>query len=191
MKYWRLLIPVYTTLILSTSFISPQTVTWTPSELNSANTAKNVTYMDSVEKEIVMYCNLARMYPKRFTIIEVDGHYYGEDATSLSKELRSINVRTALLPDSVLASSASCFQQEQEKSGATGHKREKCSENFYAENCSYGRSNAKSVVMQLLLDEGIPSHGHRWNILGTEYTKIGVAFGEHKKFLNCAVLDFK
>jgi uncharacterized protein YkwD len=178
-------------LTLAVGFINQATPAWTPKELAAANTAKNVTYMDSVEKEIVMYCNLARMYPKRFAAIEVDGHYYGEDAVSLAKELRSITPRTALQPDSALTANANCFQVEQGKSGERGHLRKECTTDMRGENCSYGKSNALSVIMQLMVDEGIPSHGHRWNILNAGYTKIGVALGEHKTYFHSAVLDFK
>ena len=177
---------------LSLSFTPAVAPTWTQQELDAANTAKNVSYMDSTEQQIVMYCNLARLYPKRFAAIEVQDQYGGSEAESLLKDLKTIEPRTALLPDSGLTESATCFQLEQSKNGDTGHDRKKCSEGDYlGENCSYGMGTPRSVVMQLMIDEGIPSHGHRWNILDPRFSSIGVAFGNHKKYNKSAVIDFR
>lgn len=178
--------------LLSASFVADDKPAWTQAELDAANTAKNVSYIDSTGKEIIRYVNLARMYPKRFAAIEVQDQYGGADAASLLKDLKTIEPRTALQPDSALTISATCFQQEQDRNGETGHVRKKCAEGDYlGENCSYGMSTPRSIVMQLLIDEGISSHGHRWNILDPRFSRIGVAFGHHKKYNTSAVLDFR
>lgn len=59
------------------------------------------------------------------------------------------------------------------------------------ENISYGFNDARMIVIQLLVDDGVPSRGHRENILRPEYKKIGVAAGEHKKYDYMCVLDFQ
>lgn len=186
--------------VFCTAFL-PQIPAWTPEERAAANTARNVAYMDTVEKEIIMYCNLARLYPKKFSEIEV-ANYWGtkespnhyqnsENRKSLIRDLESMKPVAALQPDSLLTEMATCFQQELNKTGNTGHDRKICKEDYMAENCSFGKFTAKDVVMQLLIDEGIISLGHRKNILNIEYTKLGVAFGEHKVYRKCAVMDFK
>jgi uncharacterized protein YkwD len=56
----------------------------------------------------------------------------------------------------------------------------------YGENCSYGEGDPLGVVMQLLIDEDVPDLGHRFNILSTEYKRIGVSFAKHRKYgINC------
>lgn len=178
----------------------PQTETWTAEELKTANTAINSTFMDSTEREIVKYCNLARLYPKKFARLEVQ-NYIGsveqpeqyknsENRRSLIRDLNASKAAGALQPDSALTVMADCFQQELAASGKTGHDRKNCTEDYMAENCSFGKSTAKDVVLQLLIDEGVASLGHRKNILNEKYSKLGVAFGEHKKYRNCAVMDF-
>jgi uncharacterized protein YkwD len=58
------------------------------------------------------------------------------------------------------------------------------------ENCSYGISSAIGVVMQLLVDEGVRSLGHRENILDPAFNKIGVGFAPHGRYKTNCVLEF-
>jgi uncharacterized protein YkwD len=187
-------------LILSLGF-TQQTETWTAEEIAAANTARNCTFMDSTERDIVKYCNLARLYPKKFARLEVqnyigsveqpDQYRNSENKRSLILDLNASRACGAYLPDSSLTRMAECFQLELEASGKTGHDRKNCPEDYLAENCSFGKSTAKDIVLQLLIDEGIASLGHRKNILNEKYTLLGVAFGGHKKYRNCCVMDFR
>lgn len=199
MKKLQLLLP-FLIAVCCFSF-SQQTETWTNDELSAANTAANCTFMDSTERSIVKYCNLARLYPQKFSRLEVQNYngaaenpeqYKGsENKQSLIRDLKASKAKGALLPDSALERMADCFQLELAASGKTGHDRKNCTEDYLAENCSFGKSTAKDIVMQLLIDEGIASLGHRKNILNEKYTKLGVAFGDHKKYRKCAVMDFR
>lgn len=178
-----------------------QTESWTAQELAAANTAKNITYMDSLECDIIMYCNLARMYPAKFSRLEV-ADYIGSieqpeqyknsaNKRTLMNDLAHGKATTALLPDSALTLMAECFQLELAASGNTGHDRKHCTEDYMAENCSFGKFRAKDIVMQLLIDDGVASLGHRKNILNPKYSQLGVAFGDHKKYKKCTVMDFR
>ena len=106
-------------------------------------------------------------------------------------DLKNSKPATALLPDSLLTDMATCFQLELAASGNTGHDRKKCTEDYLAENCSFGKAGAKDIVLQLLIGEGVASLGHRKNILNPAYSKLGVAYGVHKKYRQCAVMDFR
>jgi uncharacterized protein YkwD len=180
---------------------SPETESWTSQELSAANTAVNIAYMDSTERDIILYCNLARMYPAKFSRLEV-ADYIGSveqpeqyknsaNKRTLMNDLAHSKATTALLPDSALEQMANCFQLELAASGNTGHDRKNCTEDYMAENCSFGKYRAKDIVLQLLIDEGVASLGHRKNILNPAYTKLGVAFGDHKKYRKCTVMDFR
>lgn len=195
----RFLFPV---LLVACCFgFSPQTESWTAEEIKAANTAAGCTYMDSTERDLVKYCNLARMYPKKFAKLEVQNYtgsieqpeQYKNSANkrSLILDLNASRAGSALNPDSVLTAMATCFQLELAASGKTGHDRKNCTEDYLAENCSFGKSTAKDIMLQLLIDEGVASLGHRKNILNASYTKLGVAFGEHKKYRQCTVMDFR
>lgn len=185
---------------LTSLAFTQETAAWTPAELTSANTAKNSTFLDSTERDIILYCNLARMYPAKFSKLEVQNYigtieqpyqyHNSSNKRSLMNDLTHGKATTALQPDSALAVMAECFQLELAASGNTGHDRRKCTEDYLAENCSFGKYRAKDIVLQLLIDEGVASLGHRKNILNPNYSKLGLAFGEHKKYKKCTVMDF-
>ncbi len=42
------------------------------------------------------------------------------------------------------------------------------------------RDMASYQVVSLLVDDGVPSRGHRDNILNESYNRVGVAIGEHR-----------
>jgi uncharacterized protein YkwD len=58
------------------------------------------------------------------------------------------------------------------------------------ENIDYGASSARDVVMQLLIDDGVPDRGHRNNILESHFNAVGVACGDHKIYGTQCVMDF-
>jgi hypothetical protein len=47
----------------------------------------------------------------------------------------------------------------------------------------------KDIALQLLIDDEVPSLGHRINCLSKSYTKIGVSVNFPKKWGICAVID--
>lgn len=58
------------------------------------------------------------------------------------------------------------------------------------ENISYGVNTARGIVIQLLVDDGVSSLGHRKNMLSTTFDSAGVAYGEHKYYRCMCVIDF-
>lgn len=58
------------------------------------------------------------------------------------------------------------------------------------ENISYGYNDARSVIIQLLVDDGVPGRGHRKNLLSTAFNVVGVACGPHKAYRFMCVQDF-
>lgn len=168
---------------------------WTTAELNAANTAKDVNDISATEKSVIMYINLARLYPKAFISNELD-NYSGRAAgskkskKSLAKELKKRTSANALQFGASMNDLAKCFAKESGDAGYVGHNRKKCPGGYLGENCSYGMEAAKDIVMQWLIDDGISGAGHRVNCLSNEYTTIGVAVHAHKGYSYCAVADF-
>ena len=59
-----------------------------------------------------------------------------------------------------------------------------------AENIAYGDNPARQVVMQLLVDDGVPDRGHRHNILDPRWQVEGVACGPHRDYRQICVTDY-
>lgn len=172
---------------------------WSQSQLDSANTAKDINEITSVEKEAIMYVNLARLYPQLFAKIEVEKYtgtaryvdYVKKSAyrTSLITELKKRKPTTALQFDKSLYDYAKCFAKELGNDGKVTHERKICAKGTFAECCSYGMDTGKDIVMQWLIDDKVSSVGHRINCLNPLYAKIGIGVYIHTVWYNCAVAD--
>ncbi len=58
------------------------------------------------------------------------------------------------------------------------------------EDISYGPDEARQVVMELIIDDGVPDRGHRKNIFSRAFSMAGVACGSHPGFGQMCVIDF-
>ncbi|MEP1094501.1 MAG: hypothetical protein ABJG78_05295 [Cyclobacteriaceae bacterium] len=173
---------------------------FTPSEIAAANTAVNEDYLTSEEKNIYLYTNLARLYPKKFyelyrAFVIEDGEesklrsnrYY----SSLSKELKSMTPVGALLPEKKMFELAECWAVESGERGLLGHDRVNCPRGYSGENCGYGYDpTGLYFVMLLLIDDGVVGVGHRKNILFGEFKGLGAAIRDHKSYKYDAVQNF-
>jgi uncharacterized protein YkwD len=175
---------------------------FTTAQLDSANTAKSITILSAEEKNVIKLLNLARMYPKQFAknyVAKYDekktgydyGADYAKDKASLITTLNSTKPMKALAFDNDMYELAKCWCVESGKSGAIGHNRKICKSGYSGECCSYGFSGALDIVMQLMIDNGVPGYGHRKIILTPYFTKIGIKNGSHKIYSFCSVIDFK
>jgi len=167
---------------------------WSARQIAQANTAKDIGALTEQEKAIIMYVNLARMYPKKYASIEVENNDYEQGSdyrASLIDTLRTMEAAEPLHFDAEMYALAKCFAVESGLSGHVGHERDKCTEGFMGECCAYGHAEGRMIVLQLLIDHDVPSLGHREICLSDRYEGIGVSIQPHKEYRNCAVLDFK
>jgi uncharacterized protein YkwD len=59
-----------------------------------------------------------------------------------------------------------------------------------AENIAYGENPARDVVVQLLIDDGVRSRGHRDALLDPGWGVTGVACGRHRDYGQICVMDY-
>jgi len=186
--------------LLAQDNISPE---WDKETLARANSAAECTYMSADEKQIIFYCNLARMNGKLFATTYAKQYYKDKKvkSTSYSKslitELNKLDPLPPFQPAEDLYNAAFAHAVTSGKKGTTGHqqfesrfKKHAPGYNPYGENCSYGNHRPLDFVMSLLIDEGIKGLGHRKNIFSKQFSHVGVAIHTHKKYKYNAVMDF-
>jgi hypothetical protein len=171
---------------------------WTSSVYKKCETAIATTYLTKEEKDIIYILNLMRQYPKQFaeTVVKKwpakKGNHLLEvpEYQSLLKDLMAMKPQPLLKPDSNLWVSARCHAEMSGRAGYLGHERvsKNCIANFRGECCHYGYSNALEIVMSLLIDEGVPSLGHR-RILTGNYHWAGVSMMPHSEYGYNTVID--
>jgi hypothetical protein len=107
-----------------------------------------------------------------------------------------------MVPDLRLFKAARDHQSDQSLTGKTGHTGSNGSntpnriekygdwDKAIGENIFYGESDARVIVLQLVIDDGTPGRGHRKNLLEKDYRLVGVATGKHPVWRNICVITF-
>ncbi len=191
---------------LSISVVSPLALyssEWNDIKYSKCNTASDADYLSDDEKNIIYILNLVRTDPALFakTVLKKypsrsgkdyladDAYYY----QSLVNTLVKLESKALLYPDNSCFISAKCHAITSGVRGYVGHERKskdcKDKQHYFGECCDYGHSDPLEIVLSLLIDEGVPSLGHRNICLGS-YTKIGVSIQPHSKYGTNSVFDF-
>jgi len=128
-----------------------------------------------------------------------------EGPVAVDEAINYLSGRKALPPllwSAGLAAAAAELVEEQGKSGITGHnglkgggllvrvKRQGIKETRLGENIAYGFNSPRAVVMALIIDDGVPSRGHRKNQFDASFTKAGVSCGFHPYYEIFCAIDF-
>ena len=101
-----------------------------------------------------------------------------------------------------LAKAAADLVREQGGTGDTGHAGERSGDprqrierygtwtGRIAENIGYGPATARLMIMELIIDDGVPGRGHRKNIFDGTFKTAGAACGPHPVYRNMCVMEF-
>ena len=128
-----------------------------------------------------------------------------EGAKAVDEAIAFLERQKALAPFSLsrgLSQAARDHAADQGNTGQTGHggsdrsTMDKRIERYgtwgktIGENIAYGAETARDIVIQLIVDDGVPSRGHRTNIFNPEFLVVGIACGAHPGYRTVCVQDF-
>ncbi len=157
------------------------------------------------EQDLIFYCNLARLDGQLFVktilkpYLEAKGDTDMSDPyiSSLIAELNRLPRLKPLWSSQLLTKMAKDYATSSGKAGIIGHENfdQRFSSLYHSgktvgENCAYSQQNALNAVIDLLIDDGIESLGHRHNILSQVFSRVGVGIASHKNYNNVWVMEF-
>ncbi len=183
--------------------LSSYSAIWADKKYSESNTAIQAQYLSEEEKKVIWVLNMIRQNPQLFlktVLLNPKCHYYIKAEkrdfyfNSLITKLKTMKpINSLLLPDSAAFISARCHAVQSGKNGIIGHDRldSGCEKDFHGECCDYGNSDALDILLNLLIDRGIPELGHRVICLSDSYQKLGVSIQSHTVYRINTVLDFK
>jgi len=139
--------------------------------------------------------------PGQITLVTQEG------ASAVNACINALNSAASagvLTPERGLSRAAKDHATDQSRTGQTGHNgsdrstpetRMKRYGAFsgswtYGENIAYGDPTGREIVCSLLIDDGVPSRGHRTNIMNRAYTQVGVGFGTHTQYRTSCTIDY-
>lgn len=209
MKTWLAILFAFSSALLHAqpTWVERARASWTEAEIEKANTAAQDASLTQQEKDLVLLMNLSRLNGRKFwnTLAQPYLAGTGEDnrfTRSLVTDLEKVANLTMLNTCTGLFQSARAHALDMGRTGEIGHDSTdgtRCFDRvrkYYnksvamAENCSYGYADAMDILMQLLVDEGVPSLGHRKNILSPAYQLVGLSIQRHKTYQWNCVMDF-
>lgn len=180
---------------------------YSSAEIAKLNTAKTTDYLNEDEKEVILVLNMIRENGTKFwekmaaPYIENNEIPTTRYTRSLERDLRNSPSLPLLKPHQTLYEAANKHAVASGREGRLGHKSSAGTFeqrlkpltgefSYLLENCDYGSSKAMDIIMNLMIDEGLPEVGHRKNILHEQVNAVGAAIAPHKTYGHTCVQVF-
>ena len=170
-------------------------------------TGANELGINSMDKEMIKEINFVRQYPKVYA--SIIANYLSNESKSwwglnkdeyeagleLIEELRVMSPSQLLYPKECVYQAATKHAKDCDDRGFTAHTGSDGSSPFTRiskfcqgiegnENIVGGKKNVRILVIQLLIDSGISSRGHRYNILNPSWKYVGCYGYEGERMYN-------
>jgi len=168
-------------------------------QINKARTDPAAYARAYLEPLRTLYQGKHLRYPGEIPILTQEGAAALEECIHALKAMQPL---APLWPKPGLAQAARDQVMDQGKTGYSGHAGSDGSTSgsrvarygrwgvSLGENIGYGHAQANRIVAALLIDDGVPSRGHRSNFFEPQFRFIGVAVGPHPHFGHLCVMDF-
>ena len=173
---------------------------WTKKEWRKANTARFSFYMGRQIRQSIRFMNLSRMYGEKFAAIYIDSiPDKSSYELSLIETLRKAKEKKPLRPSPNLWAASHIHAVISGIAGSEGHQgfdarlfifQPFSYGNMTGENCDYGARKGLDITLDLVIDRGVASLGHRKNILNPEFARVGGARFLHSQYGWNAVFDY-
>ncbi len=199
----------------ASSLSSIDTSKW---DVKTLDTARNVDYLSDIEKDVVLEMNMARTNPamyaelyitpriKKFNGKTYEGKLLTQEGAAVVEECAKFMAKAKPLPilkaEKGLSLAAQKHSSTQGETAQTGHTGVDGSTPFKriekygtfktaGENIAYGSNSGREIVVDLLIDDGVSSRGHRKNIMNGQFDGTGVGYTKkHKTYGSVCVITY-
>ena len=131
--------------------------------------------------------------PGQITIVTQEGIAAARECINALNAAGSAGL---LFPDRGLSLASKDHVADQNRTGQVGHYGSDRSDpevrasrygrlsgaGIIGENILYGGVSGREIVVELLIDDGVPNRGHRISILNGTFTQTGAGFGSHPRY---------
>jgi uncharacterized protein YkwD len=162
-------------------------------------------FLSALEYSVLQELNLARTNPQTYARILEDYRSQFEGTAAVDEAIRELKARKPMSPFRIsrgMSLAAKDHVEDTGPKGSTGHSGSDGSKPFdrmnrhgkwlrsAGENISYGNDEARQVVIQLIVDDGVAGRGHRRNIFNAAFEVVGISCGPHKVYGTMCVQTF-